>query len=175
MDQRLQKYTQLLDQWLKYYGFTELNVNEAAGADKVYQRSRVEATKFGNVDFYVCAKYIPDVTPEILRDFSSKMFTLANRHRTGMPLGFGAMLQVFPLIITENITNDTANYIKNSYCAKHFAASEFPSIIDLNTGYLYYYASTPVWGWAYYSRYRADSFNFFSPDAWKKAGGSVNK
>jgi hypothetical protein len=83
------------------------------------------------------------------------------------------MLQVFPLLITVNVTTEAANYIKNSYCPKHFAASEFPSIIDLNTGYLYYYASTPVWGWAYYNKYRTDSFSFFSPEAWKKAAGGV--
>src|SRR5688572_10083564 len=169
MDQKVEQYTQLLDQWIKFYGFTALNVNEAAGADKVYHRSRIEPTKFGNVDFYICAKHIPNVTPQLLRDFSTKMFSLANSHRTGLPLGFGAMLQVFPLIITENITAEVANYIKGSYCPKHFAASEFPSIIDVNTGYVYYYASTPVWGYAYYSRYRSDSFKFFSPEAWKKA------
>jgi hypothetical protein len=171
MSGKIEQYKGLLDQWLKYYGFTELNVNEAAGADKVYLRSRVEPTKFGKLDFYICSKYIPNVTIQALNDFSSKMFSLANRHRSGMPLGFGAMLQVFPLIITENITNEVANYIKGSYCPKHFAASEFPSIIDLNTGYLYYYGTTPIWGYAYYAGYRRDSFNYFSPEAWKKAGG----
>lgn len=172
MSDKLEQYKSLLTQWLKYYGFNQLNVNEAAGTDAVYVRSRVEATKFGNVDFYICAKYIPNVTPEVMRNYSSKMFSLANRHRTGMPLGFGAMMQVFPLIITENISNEAASYIKTSYCPKHFAASEFPSIIDLNTGYVYYYATTPLWGYAYYGGYRNDSFKFFSPDAWKKAGGS---
>ncbi len=169
MNDKLDNYVKLLDQWIKYYGFTELNVNEAAGADKVYLRSRVEAAKFGKLDFYICAKYIPGITPESLTDFSSKMFTLANRHRSGMPLGFGAMLQVFPLIITENVSNGAADFLKGRYCPKHFAASEFPSIIDINTGYLYYYGTTPIWGYAYYSGYRRDSYNFFSPDAWKKA------
>lgn len=170
MSQKHSQYMELLAQWLKYYGFNEITVNEAAGTDKVYKRSRIEATKFGNVDFYVCIKYIPNATPDLIRDYSSKMFSLANRHRTGPPLGFGAMLQVFPLVITENITNEAANFI-NGYCPKHFAASEFPSIFDLNTGYLYYYPNTPIWGYAYYAGYRRDSVNFFSPDAWKKLAG----
>jgi hypothetical protein len=167
MNEKSDKYYGLLDQWLKYYGFNPLNVNAQAGADKVYLRSRVEATKFGKVDFYICAKNIPNATNEQVRNFSSSMKSLANRHRTGPPLGFGAMLQVFPLIITENITNDVAQFMK-SYCPKHFAASEFPSVVDLNTGYVYYYPTTPLWGYAYYSGYRRDSYNFFSPKAWEE-------
>lgn len=173
MQEKLQNYYNLLEQWLKYYSFNEIKVNEAAGTDKVYLRSRVEATKFGNVDFYVCAKYIPNATPDLIKDYSSKMFSLSNRHRTGVPLGFGAMLQVFPLIITENVTNESANFIKSNYCPKHFAACEFPSIFDLGTGYVYYYESTPIWGYAYYGGYRRDAFSFFSPEAWKKAAGGV--
>jgi len=165
--EKLDNYYKLLVQWLQYYGFEQLNVHPESGADKVFRRTRVEASKFGKVDFYVCSKHIPDITNVLLSEFSSKMFTLANRHRSGIPLGFGAMLQVFPLIITENITNELADYVKSSYCPKHFAASEFPSVIDLNSGYVYYYQSTPVWGYAYYGGYRRDSYNFFSPEAWK--------
>lgn len=171
MAEKAEAYYKLLDQWLNYYGFQNLNVNEQAGADKVYLRSRIEPTKFGNVSFYVCAKHIPNADANAVRDFSSKMYSLAIRHRTGPPLGFGAMLQVFPLIITENISAELAQFIK-TYCPKHFAASEFPSILDLNTNYLYYYPTTPIWGYAYYSGYRRDCFNFFSPEAWKKAAGT---
>jgi hypothetical protein len=167
MSERLSSYLGLLDQWLKYYGFGEIKVNEQAGADKVYFRERVEATKFGQVSFYICVKHIPNATNDAVRNFSSSMKTLANRHRTGPPLGFGAMLQVFPLVITENITNELAQFIK-TYCPKHFAASEFPSVVDLSTGYVYYYPSTPIWGYAYYSGYRRDSYNFFSPKAWEE-------
>lgn len=172
MQDKIQDYLNLLDQWLKFYSFNEIKVNESAGTDRVYLRSRIEAAKFGNVDFYVCAKHVPNVTPEWVKAYSSNMFSLANRHRTGAPLGFGAMLQVFPLLITENITSETANFIKSSYCPKHFAASEFPSVIDLTTGYVYYYESTPIWGYAYYGGYRRDSYAFFSPEAWKKTAGT---
>jgi hypothetical protein len=169
LSSKLENYYILLHQWLRYYGFEQLNVHSGAGAERVYRRSRLEATKFGKVDFYICSSFIPNATKALLQDFSSKMFSLANRHRTGPPLGFGAMLQVFPLIITENITNELADYVKTSYCPKHFAASEFPSVIDLNTGYVYYYQTTPIWGYAYYGGYRRDSYNFFSPEAWKHA------
>jgi hypothetical protein len=174
MPSKLERYYDLLDRWLKYYGFEQLNVHTDAGADKVYRRSRLEAVKFGKVDFYVCTKFIPCADNTSVRDYSMRMFTLASRHRSGAPLGFGAMLQVFPLIITEKITNELADFIKTKYCPKHYAASEFPSVIDLDTGYVYFYQTTPIWGYAYYSGYRRDSYNFFSPKAWENFSGSSN-
>ena len=89
MAEKLSKYIHLLDQWLKYYGFEELTVNAEAGADKVYKRSRVGAVKFGKVDFYVAVKHIPNAAAETVRAYSSKMHSLAMRHRTGPPLRFG--------------------------------------------------------------------------------------
>jgi len=167
MSERSEKYFGMLDGWLKYYGFEAINVNADAGCDRVFKRSRVEATKFGKVDCYVCAKYMPEgATGQELRMFSEKMFSLANRHRTGMPLGFGAMLVVYPLIITDNITSELAGYL-SQYCPKHFAAAEFPSALDVNSGNLYYYPDTPIWGYAYYATYRRESYNFFSPKAWE--------
>lgn len=168
MSERSDKYFQMLDGWLKYYGFESLNVNAEAGTDRVYKRSRVEATKFGKVDCYICVKYMPEgATGQELRAYSEKMFSLANRHRSGLPLGFGAMLVVYPLVITENVSAELAGYL-NQYCPKHFAAAEFPSAIDLNTANLYYYPNTPIWGYAYYATYRRESYSFFSPKSWEE-------
>ncbi|MCC7158416.1 MAG: hypothetical protein IT281_02640 [Ignavibacteria bacterium] len=163
-----EKYFTMLEGWLKYYGFEALNVHADSGADKVFKRSRVEVSKFGKVDCYVCSKYMPEgATGQELKVFSEKMYSLANRHRTGAPLGFGAMLVVYPLLITNNITAELAGFM-GQYCPKHFAAAEFPSVLDLSTGYLYYYPNTPVWGYAYYATYRRESYNFFAPKAWEE-------
>jgi hypothetical protein len=94
------------------------------------------------------------------------MYGHASKHRAGMPLGFGAMLVVFPLIITDKISNEAYNAVMQ-YCPKHFAAAEFPSIFDLSTEYLYYYDKTPVWGMAYYDGYRRDTYKYFSPASWR--------
>lgn len=168
MSDRSVKYFGLLTQWMQFYGFQEITVHESSRADKVYKRSRVEVTKFGKVDCYVCVKFMPEgSTGQEMRVFSDKMFSLASRHRTGPPLGFGAMLVVYPLILTENITADLAESLK-SYCPKHFAAAEFPSALDLSTGYVYYYPNTPLWGYAYYATYRRESYQFFSPKSWEE-------
>lgn len=168
MSQLSDKYFELLDGWMKYYGFEAITVNTEAGTDRVYKRSRVEVTKFGKVDCYVCVKYMPEgATGQELQVYSEKMFSLANRHRTGAPLGFGAMLVVYPLIITESISAELAGFLSR-YCPKHFAAAEFPSALDLSTKNLYYYPNTPVWGYAYYANYRTETYNFFSPNAWEE-------
>ncbi len=175
MSDRSDKYLQLLEEWIKYFGFEKVNVHADSGADRVFKRSRVEVTKFGKVDCYVCVKYMPEgATGQELRAFSEKMYSLANRHRTGAPLGFGAMMVVYPLIVTENISAELAGFL-NQYCPKHFAAAEFPSALDLSTGYVYYYPNTPVWGYAYYATYRRESFSFFSPKSWEQVSAQSGK
>lgn len=162
----IDRYYELLPQWLKYYGFEEITVHQDTGVDKVCRRSRVEATKFGKVDCYVCAKNyvtLPDCNE--VKAFSGKMFNLASRHRQGMPLGFGAALVVYPLVLVENISKELISCI-SQYCPKHLAAAEFPSVYDMANNLLYFYPATPLWGAAYYSNYRKQSYNYFSPKAW---------
>jgi hypothetical protein len=172
MKEKLESYYTLLDQWLKYYGFEPITVHADAGVDKVFRRSRVEATKFGKVDAYVCVKYMHEgATGDEMKTFSEKMFDLASRHRAGgIPLGFGAMMVVYPLLVTDNISNELAAFI-NTYCPKHFAAAEFPSVLDLSSGHLYFYSKTPIWGYAYYSGYRREVYSMFSPKSWEQTAG----
>jgi len=162
-----EEYHTLLKQWMTYYGFEEIKVHAEAGTDIVFKKSEMKASKFGNVKTYCCAKYFSEINAEAFASYSTKMFDLATRHRDGAPLGFGAMLQVFPLIIADKISNDVYQKVL-SYCPKHFAAAEFPSVLDLSTGYLYYYKDTPMWGYAYYDGYRRDSYRYFCPISWQE-------
>lgn len=170
MNNNVKKYFELLEQWMKYYGFEKINVHAESGIDLVYKRSRAEALKFGKVDTYVCAKYFEtSPTSQEFRQFSDKMMSMAMRHRNGMPLGFGAMLVTFPLVVVDQITNELASETR-IYCPKHFAAAEFPSVISLATSDLYFYPDTPIWGYAYYAGYRNEVFRMFSPKSWEKIG-----
>jgi hypothetical protein len=166
ISEKLTNYYNLLEQWMTYYGFSPITVHADAGIDRVYKRSRFEATKFGTVDAYCCAKFFENPDGGILMEFSSKMFDMASRHRTGSALGFGAMLVVYPLIVTENISQEIYKKIRQ-YCPKHFAATEFPVVIDLATGFVYYYEQTPLWGSAYYAGFRKQAYEFFSPKSWE--------
>lgn len=171
---QIEEYFNSLKQWMAYYGFEEIKVHAEAGTDLVFKKSEVKASKFGKVDEYCCIKYFKEINAEEFCAYSTKMFDLSMKHRSGTALGFGAMLQVFPLIITGQISNDVYQKVMN-YCPKHFAAAEFPSVLDLSTGYLYYYNETPMWGYAYYDGYRRDSYRYFSPKAWQKAAEGTIK
>ena len=164
--QKVTSYYDLLSKWLTYYGFSPVSVHAESGIDLVFKRSRFEATKFGNVDAYCCVKYYEKPDPDSFKSFSSKMYDMAMKHRKGAPVGFGAMLVVYPLIVTENISDELYKETK-LYCPKHFASNEFPSVIDLATGFLYYYEQTPVWGSLYYANFRKEVYKFFSPKAWE--------
>lgn len=151
---------------MKYYGYTQYSPPAELGIDKMFWKKAFEPSRFGNVDAYCFAKYADGIpSGELLHSYSSQMYGYASRIRTGGPLGMGNMLVVFPLLITDKISQELYTYLKN-YCPKHFAAAEFPSVLDLSSGNLYYYELTPVWGAFYYDSYRRDSYNLFSPTAW---------
>jgi len=64
-------------------------------------------------------------------------------------------------------TKEQIDFLGN-YVNKHFAANEFPSLVELSTGDLYCYPRTPIWGALYYDGYRKESRDFFSPKAWQR-------
>ncbi len=169
MTEKPEKYYSLLEQWMKYYGYSGLNVHADSGinVDKVFKKSEFKASRFGNLDTYCCIKYIKEANGNDLQSFSKNMFDMASQHRKGAPLALGAMLVVYPLLITENISYELADFLKN-YCPEHAGAAEFPSVLDLVTGYLYYYEKTPAWGSIYYNTYRSESYHLYSPKAWSE-------
>lgn len=153
---------------MKYYGFEPVKVHPDSGIDRAFKRSRFEAAKFGKADAYCCVKYASgNATGAELQAYSTKMFDMCYKHRTGAPLGFGANLVVYPMLIVDNISRELAEFIKH-YCPKHFGGAEFPSVLDFSTQYVYFYEQTPVWGYAYYSGYRRDSYQLYSPISWKE-------
>ena len=165
-------YLTSLDQWMEYYGFENVPLQEGLEVDRMYRRSRVEATKFGKVDCYSFIKHVPDETgAEYAKSYSDGLFNYAYSHRSGgAPLGFGAMLVVYPVLVVNNISNVLYEFSKH-YCPKHFSATEFPSVLNLSSGDVYYYPTTPVWGYAYYANYRRESQRYFSPNAWRQTSG----
>lgn len=166
MDEYLTKYLPTLDQWMQYYGFAAVSIENNLQVERSYKRNKFETSKFGTVDTYCFVKCsIENASGNVLGAYSSQAFELAAKHRTGRPLGMGAMLIVYPLLVTKNISQELYTYLKN-YCPKHMAAAEFPSVLDIATEYLYYYELTPVWGSAYYNGYRKETYRLFSPKAW---------
>mgnify|MGYP001203960306 FL=1 len=160
------EYLNSLDGWMQYWAFEKKELQEGLDVDRLFYRGRVEGSKFGKVDVYAFVKHVPDnIDGNWARTYSANLMEYASRIRTGPPLGFGAMLVVHPVMIVENISNELYNWVMN-YCPKHFAAAEFPSILNLSSGDIYYYPKTPVWGALYYNGYRTQTQQFFSPKKW---------
>jgi hypothetical protein len=164
-------YLQTLDSWMTYWSFERNELPEGLDVDRMFYRGRVEGTKFGKVDTYAFVKAVPDnIDVNYANTYSRGLFNYAMRIRTGAPLGFGAMLVVYPMLIVDNISSELYNWIQN-YCPKHFAAAEFPSILNLSSGDIYYYPKTPIWGALYYSDYRNQTLQCFSPKKWTELSG----
>ena len=174
MQEKLNDYFLSLDKWIQYYGFVPVAISNTVQVDRIFKRSRVEATRFGKVDTYGFVKYVREnATGDFLKTYSSQVFDFAMEHRSGAPLGFGAMLVVYPLLVVNGISDELYSAI-NSYCSKHFAAMEFPSVYDIKSENLYYYQQTPVWGFAYYGTCRRETYNFYSPKSWSSVSGAGN-
>ena len=159
-------YLNSLDGWMTYWQFEKRDIPEGLDVDRMFYRGRVEGSKFGMVDTYSFVKYIPDnTTADFAKSYSTNLFEYAFRIRSGAPVGFGAMLVLYPLLVVDNISNDLYQF-SQTYCPKHFGASEFPSILSLATQDLYYYPSTPLWGALYYNGFRTESQKCFNPKKW---------
>lgn len=174
MQENLNNYFLMLDKWIQYYGFVPVVIPDTVHVDRIFKRSRVEASKFGKVDAYCFVKYVQEnATGDFLKTYSSQVFDFAMEHRSGAPLGLGAMLVVYPLLVVNGISNELYSTV-NSYCPKHFAAAEFASVYDIKSGHLYFYQQTPVWGFAYYGTYRRETYNFYSPKSWSSVSRAGN-
>lgn len=171
--ENVQNYFQMLEQWMHYFGFLPLGVESNWLFDKSFKRDRVETTKFGKVNCISFVKYQNEpFTPAKFEQFSKESFNYAYKIRQGNPLGFGGMLVVYSCLIVEKATQEQIDFL-GRYVNKHFAANEFPSLVELSTGDLYCYPKTPVWGALYYDGYRKESRDFFSPKAWQRISNNI--
>ncbi|HCA43627.1 MAG TPA: hypothetical protein DEP28_10295 [Bacteroidetes bacterium] len=166
----IQEYISSLPGWMNYFGFEEISVHPDFKALKVFKRKKLEATKFGNELIYIIVNEINSGYDfNKLVSLSTENFRYVNElmsfYSEGIK-GFGTMMVNFNLFLTESFNNDMYKF-SIEYKPKHFAAAEFPSILDLSTNNLYFLRDTPIWGFAYYDGYRKRSYEFFSPNSWQ--------
>jgi hypothetical protein len=172
---KLINYLNSLDEWMKYFGFEKVILENGMDMDRIYSRYKTDLSKFGKSSTYACVKYVEQgVDGNWMRQFSTNLFNFALKHRTGMPIGIGGSLTVYPLLITESVSFDLAAFIKK-YTPKHYSAFEFPVVLDFVHDNLYYLESTPVWGALYYSGFRKEAHQLFSVNAWKEISERVRK
>lgn len=117
--------------------------------------SKFEVSKFGMNDYFVNAGEIKEPTLANIRSFSNQVYGYAGQHKSNkLPPGLFGGYWVFPVAIVESISESVINAIQNETPPKHWSSAEFPIVLDISSGKLYYFQGTPAWGAAYYGGFR---------------------
>ena len=148
-----------VSQKLAASGFAPLaqQIYQPQGYKYAVRRSRFEISKFGNAEYFFTFAEIPNLTPEVLRGYSSAAFQFALKNKSfPLPCGFFEAVFCFAVVITANLHPQFAQFIRDSAPIKHWSAFELPVVFDLANGGLYYFEKTPVWGAAYYAGFRRE-------------------
>jgi hypothetical protein len=168
---KLDNYLNMLDQWMKYFGFEAVVLEDNLGLDRIYSRYKTDIAKFGKSSTYSFVQFVEQgVDGNWMKQFSSNLFEFAYSHKKGIPIGLGGSLIVYPLLITNSVSFDLASFLK-SYTPKHYSAFEFPVVMDFVNETLYYLQSTPLWGSLYYAGFRKEVHQLYSPKVWQEISG----
>jgi hypothetical protein len=133
-------------------GFTIRNQNYFK---VVAHRSRVELTKFGNVETYYIFADFDYLDAHLMRRFSLDAYTYAEQTKVSpLPNGLFESVWCFAVAIARNIEGTTPQVIKTEAPLSHMSGGELRIAYDVPRHQLYYYEKTPLWGGAYYSGFR---------------------
>ncbi|MFL6375265.1 MAG: hypothetical protein ACJ73D_11410 [Pyrinomonadaceae bacterium] len=139
------------------YGPLDPALYQTKGYKYVARRSGFELSKFGMVDRMFTFAEIEHLDAATLWNFSRISFDFANSNKSSpLPNGFLMCLFCFPVILTENVDPSLAEQVRQNSPPKHWAAQEMPVIVDVATGGLVYFESTPLWGAAYFAGMRRE-------------------
>lgn len=123
----------------------------------VARRSRFELSKFGMAENFFTFAEIPNLTPEVLRQYTTASFKFANANKkVSLPNGLFVATFCFAVAMTANLHPQLAQYVRETMPASHWGAFELPVVFDLANGNLCYYEKTPLWGAAYYKGFRKE-------------------
>jgi hypothetical protein len=121
----------------------------------VARRTRFELTKSGFSETFFVFAELPSVDRSSLRRFSAKSFRCAKKmRRIPLPCGLFESVWCFPVALVDGIDADTSEAVRNETPPRHWASAEIPVVYDLTSGALCYFEKTPIWGRAYYAKFR---------------------
>ena len=127
------------------------------GYKYVARHTRFEISKLGMAETFYTFAEIPNLTIDVLRQFSNASFRFAKTNKTvPLPCGLFEAVFCFAVAITAHLNQETAEYVRQVAPPKHASAFELPVIFDLVSGELYYFEKTPLWGGAYYAGFRRE-------------------
>lgn len=132
-------------------------IYQSQGYKYAARRTRFEISKFGMAEYFFTFAEIPNLTPDVLRSYSSAAFQLAKTNKTvPLPCGIFEAVFCFAVVITANLHRQLAQSVCEIMPVKHWSAFEMPVVFDLANGGLYYFEKTPLWGAAYYAGFRRE-------------------
>jgi len=108
----------------------------------------------GTLTRYIIATAMDAVDGKIVREYSKRAFKFGMAHRiSGLPRGLEGGLQFFPVIVSDEITNELRYSLDRSMPEVHFMDSlEFPVLISPKERKIYYFGQSPPIGWSFYNR-----------------------
>jgi hypothetical protein len=126
----------------------------------VARRSRFDLSKFGySEEFFVFGDF-DRLGAKEFRAFSAGAFRYAKRHRVNpLPCGFFESVWCFCVAITDEVSDATLDSVRQDEPPKHWGAAEIPVIYDRESGDLFYFEGTPLWGAFYHAAHRSQIEN----------------
>ena len=129
-------------------------------------REKFEITKFGMETISVFIHELQSADAKSVETFSSQSATRANKLKsTPLPNGFFSMTTCFPVSYSRTALIPEMKSFLDQYSPKHWAATEFPVVVDLANEEVLYKESTPTWGSAYYKHFREFAHRILAPKA----------
>jgi hypothetical protein len=119
----------------------------------VFHRRKAEFSKLSLVDSFYAVKHQEQVHPNDFVTFSEAVIGMALEHKSWAPRGFGGIAVGHAVMVTTKPGPDLVE-MATTYVPKHWAATEFPVLVDLGQRKLHHYGGTQLWGAAYYRGFR---------------------
>ena len=152
-------WLQGVSQKLAANGYTSLPPEKYQAQNFKYSagRSRFEITKFGMAENFFTFAEIPNLTQQIMMQYTNAAFQFANANKkVSLPNGIFVATFSYAVAITAHLNPQLAQFVRETMPTAHWGAFELPVIFDLATGELCYYEKTPLWGAAYYRGFRKE-------------------
>ena len=163
MDTSIAEYLDIIDRKFFNEEFDRSDHLIEPGIDRVYHKREFEITKFGMVDrFFMFHIMDTKLGKEGVRKICERMFSLSIENKIWIPRSMGSALITYPVFVSQGPTSSDLNRFFEGFNPKHYAAFEFPVLIDLSSNCLYYYQGTPIWGLVYYEGMRHEAREYLT-------------
>lgn len=120
-------------------------------ARATFHERSLSLTKFGFVDTFVVVIEIDDDVARA-RSASEAAFRYGLDNKSWLPRGFGGNLVVHPVLVCDS--PDALAHWVDDYSPSHWAAFEFPVVVDPASNAVWFNDDTPFWGGIYYRGFR---------------------